>query len=671
MTLTVPRNLLTKRALLFCCLAAASALVLVQPTVSATVYSIESLGLIDSEHTRNDGYQRNSVWELNEAGQARGASERYNGGSTDLGESAWLYSGATTINVGLIGPEHTRNDGYKYSYAYHLNEAGQAGGIADRYNGGSDDLGNSAWFYDGTNTINVGLSGPEHTRSDGYKNSVADGLNDAGQIIGLSDRFTGGGTGMGVSAWFYDGATTIDIGLTGAEHTRNDGYKLSGDRELNEAGQAIGYSRRYNGGSADLGQTAWFYDGVTTIDISFTDSEHTRSDGYRYSQGNYLNEAGQVAGFSARYNGGSDSDQTAWLYDGANTVKIGLTGYGINEALRMNEAGQVAGYASRFNGTGLGTSAWLYDGATSVEIGLTGDEHTSSSGAKYSLVDELNEAGMASGISHRYSGNTDLGQTAWLYDGATTIAVGLIDHEHTRNDGYRNSNSLSIIFDGELNDAGQVIGTSQRYNGGSADLGLTAWLYDGAVTTAIGLAGSEHTRNDGYKSSLATRLNEAGQVTGFSRRYNGGSTEVGQDAWFYDPVSEQTIALQFSTRTDGYAFSQVVYLGEDGLALGTYDSYDAVGNFLGKRAFYFTLADGLRDLGSLVDGGLAANGWDSLAVAYGANGLGQIVGDGKLASQSDGQVPYLLTPVVPEPSSDVLVVLLALMAEFLVPRQRN
>ena len=27
----------------------------------------------------------------------------------------------------------------------------------------------------------------------------------------------------GYSAWLYDGATTINIGLTGTEHTRNDG----------------------------------------------------------------------------------------------------------------------------------------------------------------------------------------------------------------------------------------------------------------------------------------------------------------------------------------------------------------------------------------------------------------------------------------------------------------
>ena len=117
------------------------------------------LGLSDSEHTRNDGYKLSNVWELNELGQVRGASDRFNGGSADLGESAWLYNGATTIDVGLVGPEHSRNDGYKYSYAYHLNNAGQVSGVSDRYNGGSVDLGSSAWLSDGTTTIDIGLTG--------------------------------------------------------------------------------------------------------------------------------------------------------------------------------------------------------------------------------------------------------------------------------------------------------------------------------------------------------------------------------------------------------------------------------------------------------------------------------------------------------------------------------
>jgi hypothetical protein len=148
-------------------------------------------------------------------------------------------------------------------------------------------------------------------------------------------------------------------------------------------------------------------------------------------------------------------------------------------------------------------------------------------------------------------------------------------------------------------------------------------------------------------------LNESGQLIGYSRRYNGGSDQLGQDAWFYDLALDQTFPLQLSTRSDEYAFSSAAYLGEDGLVLGTYNLFDALDNSLGNRAFYFTIADGLHDLGALVDGGLAANGWDRLASVIRANGLGQILGHGKLTSQS-GQMAYLLTLAVPEPSTPAL-----------------
>ena len=96
-------------------------------------------------------------------------------------------------------------------------------------------------------------SGPNTPATTGIRSASADELNEAGQAVGLSDRYNGGSTNLGASAWLYNGATTIDIGLTGAEHTRNDGYKysqygLAELRNLNDAGQVIGYSARYNGG---------------------------------------------------------------------------------------------------------------------------------------------------------------------------------------------------------------------------------------------------------------------------------------------------------------------------------------------------------------------------------------------------------------------------------------
>ena len=553
-------------------------------------YSIVPLGFDDLEHTRDDGYKYSIPEQLNEAGQVTGYSSRYNGGTNFLGYSAWLYDGVTTINVGLTGPEYTHNNGYKETELDELNEAGQVTGYSVRYNGGN---GTSAWIYDGATTIDIGLTGPEHTRENGSKESYVSQLNEAGQVRGHSERYNGGSTFMGETAWLYDGATTIELGLIGPAYTRSDGYKFSRASYLNEAGQVIGYSGRYNG-STNLGSSAWLHDAETTIELGLTGLEHTRNDGYRNSQAEFglLNEAGQVAGISARFDGDTD----------------------------------------------FGQSAWLYDGMTTINIGLTSAEHTRNDGYKYSLPLRMNEAGQVAGDSNRYNGSADFGQSAWLYDGATTIELGLTGPEHTRNDGRRFSSSP------ELNEAGQVAGNSARYNGG-AYWGSSAWLYDGVTTIDIGLTGSEYTRSDGYKFSYTRGLNNAGQVWGTSDRYNGGSTYLGDDPWLYDPVLDQTFSLHLSTRSDGYAGSSIRYLGEDGLVVGTYDLYDSLDNYLGSRIFYFTVADGLHDLGPLVDGGLAANGWEHLATALGANSLGQIIGTGARTGGGDGSVTYLLTPL--------------------------
>jgi hypothetical protein len=557
---------------------------------AAPQYEILPLGLDGLEHTHSDGYRSSSPDQLNEAGQVTGYSARYNGGGEHLGLSAWFYDGTTTINVGLFGPGYTSNTGYRETTLAELNEAGQVAGYSARFSGGGTHVGTSAWFYNGATTIDIGLTGPEYTRADGNKESYVYQLNEAGQVRGTSDRYNGNAF-MGESAWLYNGATTIVLGLTGTEYTRNDGYKFSRAGELNESGQVVGYSQRYNGGS-DWGESAWRYDGVTTIALGLTGPEYTRNDGYKSSGADYLNEAGQVAGYSGRYSGSFD----------------------------------------------IGQSAWLYNGATTINIGLTGPEHTHDGGSRSSGPKNLNELGQVAGYSYRYNGgSTLLGSSTWLYNGVTTIVVGLTGTEYTRNDGYK------VSAADYLNEAGQVAGYSGRYSG-NASLGFGAWLYNGATTVGIGLTDPDHTRSNGYRLGIPRGLNTAGQVWGESERYYL-DVWVGNDSWFYDPMLDQTFPLLPPIENYGHTGTYVQYLGDDGLVLGSYDLFDGLESYLGSRAFYFTVVDGLHDLGPLVDGGLAAHGWDYLADAIRANGLGQIIGYGALTGGGLGTMAYLLTPV--------------------------
>ena len=166
------------------------------------------------------------------------------------------------------------------------------------------------------------------------------------------------------------------------------------------------------------------------------------------------------------------------------------------------------------------------------------------------------------------------------------------------------------------------------------------------------LFGPQYTRIDGLSSNNASIVNEFGQVAGFTRRYAGTtiSSPVGQDAWYYDYASGQTFGITFSVRSsDSYAYSEISYVGDDGLAVGRYNSYDLLGNFLGTRAFLFSMSMGLQDLGQLVDGGLSANGWASLASAYRSSG-GHIMGNGNLLSQPLGSTSFVASQSVPEPT---------------------
>lgn len=687
------------------CLAAvtAAASLLCASAVHAAVYRITPIGLVDAEHTRAGGYRISNASSANAAGAVMGTANRYNGMSTQLGQSVWLYDGITTRNVGLVGAEHTRSDGYRWSEAGTLAASGVATGTSRRYSGTAG-KGISAWFYDGNSTVQIGLTDGVHTSPTGYRESHVTKSGSVIPAVGYSERYSSTGSSLGRSVWAYTGTATVNIGMTGARYTSSSGYRSSSILATNAAGQAAGLSTRYTSNGANLGGTAWLYNGTDTLEIGLPGG--TASNGYRESSITRMNDSGQVMGWSERYNAYIQVGSAAWLYNGSQTVELGFTdaehtritdGRRYSSGVLLNAAGHAAGISSRYasDGADRGQSAWLYNGTSMVKIGLNDAEHTGMFGNRNSYVSQMNSAGQVIGRSLQSSGSA---QSAWLYNGSTTVRVGLIDAEHTADDGDQNNEARF------LTESGKVAGMAKRYNGTANFLGTSAWLYDGTNTVQIGLTGAEHTRGDGYKQSDILTINEAGDVVGHSLRsvdsldYAGGSAwlhrdgvtkpiglsgeaytddtgyhmslakflnadgqvaghstrrDGGTSAWFYDPMLDETFSLDMSIRSDGHAFSDVSYLGDDGLVLGYYSLFDDNDALLGNRAFAFTLMDGPQDLGELVDGGLNAAGWASLATAWRANDLDQIIGSGLLFGMPGGTMPYVLTPVsaVPVPGT--------------------
>jgi hypothetical protein len=719
-------------------------------------YLIRPVSLIDLEHTRSNGERSGGFSWFNSSGQAVGYSNRYNGGSTDLGRSTWVYNGTSTVKVGLVDAEHTRIDGYKYGVATFthagdaplINAAGHAAGVSARYDGATA-LGQSAWVYNGTATVRVGLTGTEYTGSGGYQHSdlmAFTGLNAAGQAAGHSKRFAPGtGDDLGQSTWVYNGATVrvglYDPGVWGNEHIRSDDYQYSTLTPLGSTytGKAAGIAERYNGGDAYLGQSVWVHNGTTTNKVGFTTGLFEREDHHKESSLAFFNPSGQAAGSSKRYLGFTDLGQTAWVYNGTTTNSAGLYasehtrsgGYHFSDVLLFNAAGEAAGHSKRYNGgaVDLGQSTWVYSGGT-IQVGLTDPEHTRDDGYQFSqlnLTVGLSSTGKVAGHSLRYNGGSaNLGQTAWVYSGST-VRVGLTDGEHTRTDGYKFSNVS------DLTEAGQAAGHSKRYLNSGTDLGQSAWVVSGTVTTRVGLYNpysppflpvGPYTRTDGYQYSDVFGLNAAGKAAGHSTRFSGttangqatwvyngttttrvglsdlehtrtdgyqysefdltaaggfvtsngkaagrstryqGSAEHGQSAWVYDGVT--THKIQLSQRADNFAFSQIRYFDDSGLALGYYRKYTGA-SYDGDRAFAFTVATGAYDLGLFIDGGLEANNWSYLADAiYAADG--SIFGYGVMSGMPSGQVGFVVTPV-PEPGIMIGVGALALVGAAAVRRK--
>ena len=555
----------------------------------------------------------------------------------------------------LIGLTGNGSERYKFSTGVSRNQPGQLAGISGRYDGVTGvDLGTASWLYNGATTTRIGFFGAGYTDSNGLQSSYIDGLNEAGHVLGSSYRYDNTtGVRAGTAAWLYDGATTTRIGFFDAEHTDSEtsSYGPSNQTsfiiDFNETGQVVGYSSRYGADDHLInrtfkGRTAWLYSNGEAIKLGFYDAAYTSYSGYKESTIAGLNEAGQVAGSSFRYNDtnrasvGSD----AWIYDGATTTKIGLSGAGYidsngerkSSSISLNEAGQVIGHSTRYdNATGvrIGNSAWLYDGATTSRIGLFGAEFTASDGTEVSVARDLNEAGQVAGTSIQYYFNSHYGDAAWLYDGTSTTRIGLFDAEHTGNTGHQTSRIHTI------NEAGQVVGNSDRYTSS----GRSAWLHSGGVTTRLGFYGVDHTRSDGYQFSDVFDLNDAGQVAGYSYRYNGLSKAT-SEAWLFDSTLEQTFVINVATANAQSSGIRFTHLGSDGLVLGYYD-YSSGGTILEEdRPFAYTIENGFVDLMKLAKQGGTDTGWGLLEQVYWEND--KIVGFGLT---SGAYLQQIYTPI--------------------------
>lgn len=571
------------------------------------------IGYYDAEHTKNDGYYSSSVSDLLANRYVFGASQRFLGSASDKGTTAWMYDiqNLAYSDIGYYDAEHTKDEGTQVSgFGYFLADRFVAGS-SWRYNGGATQLGQTMWMYDTTDLTlrKIGFYNAQHTRDNGYLYSSIDAVKTNGYIRGNSKRYDGA-VEVGFTRWLYDSANRVqhEIGFYDVEHVRNDGYAYGEVHMFTDSGYVSGYSQRYNGGASWLGDTSWVYDipNAQLHEIGYYDAEHTKDTGYQYSRPEYLTESGYISGFSERYNGTAvNLGRTAWVYDIPNSQlhEIGYydaehtkdTGYQFTDVqLDFSESGYVIGTSKRYNGgaSQTGNTGWVYDISNMIQtrIGYYDAEHTRNDGFQASAPNFVISDGYVTGSSSRYSGGaSSLGWTAWLYDiNATSYTdLGYYDAEHTKDDGTQQS-TVNIFTE-----AGYASGFSARYNGGASGLGNTRWLYDVSDSSLhkVGYYDAEHTKDTGYKNSDVSTVTDNGYAFGYSDRYNGGNPYLGKTAWVYDVTGSVHNKIGFydaeHTNSQGKKEASIQGVLSDGHAHGFSYRYNGLLNDVGYTAWVY------------------------------------------------------------------------------------
>ncbi|HVS72388.1 MAG TPA: hypothetical protein VHQ47_14125 [Phycisphaerae bacterium] len=468
--------------------------------------------------------------------------------ATPGGVAAWIFDPVTLAYtpLGLSGPGFTNSAGLSSTTIINVLPDFVYGNSAI-FSKTDSTLGDGEWLFDRStgSTVRVGLTGADYTRSDGTQISNLYRQQD-GLFLGTSTRYAGDISSQTV-AWSYDpvSKTTTVLTPTDAAHVDPAGsYTLTA--WISTTASTLAFSGARYSGSTQIGNDVLVTNihGETPVNVGLFDSDHTRNDGYYYN-GLYAALGDFVAGYTNRYNGATAIGQDAWLYDHAanTTTLVGLIdgahtasdGSRMSDIRGMDESGDVAGGTYRYNGTTqTGVDAWYQaHGQAAVEIGLTDAAHTSSTGQQDNIVVGIAAPGLVSGTAYNFSGH-GLVSDAWVYNDAThtTTQYGLSGGGNTQLYGvYAN---------------GFVIGDTHA----SANSGDRFWVYNpvSGKTSQVNLAGADYTDPNGQQHLFGgVQRNENGFVAAMSER----SDLSADDAWLYSAASDTTYNFRYLGAPDG------------------------------------------------------------------------------------------------------------------------
>ncbi|HMN40660.1 MAG TPA: GC-type dockerin domain-anchored protein [Phycisphaerales bacterium] len=414
--------------------------------VTPPVYTIRRVGLYGGTYTDN------LATLVTPEGRVAGASTNVLSSVNTVTE-AWIeWNGQTAGPLGLTGTPF----GKSHSVVA-INPAGAAIGTSARTAPGNVAAGSDAWYYDGTNVSPIGPAGTLYDQTPGSpttrRNSYATAINNQGDAIGSTSRWANG-VSIGNDTWRYHaGVTELLPGPTGGGYeftTANGVWRSPAAVAINDAGDILGYSGRYTSTGGGLGIDSWvWHDGATTL-VARTGPgfEGTIATGVRRSTWTtHMNNAGQVVGTSAHYDAtGTYLGLSAFLWtngafqtvsptDAVHPLSPSVSGIPSNFVKGLSPQGYVVGEFPRLDASlaSIGTDTWYFDGTATRILGLTGDEFQTPVGApdtqarKEHRFVAMNAAGQVVGRSI-VQGVSPSRNAGWLFDpasGAITRINGL------------------------------------------------------------------------------------------------------------------------------------------------------------------------------------------------------------------------------------------------------
>jgi hypothetical protein len=683
---------------------------------AAPKFAIYPLGPLDAEHRSHLGFYRSSVNDFNDQRPGvnesviTGSAYRYSG-TQYVGDSSWAFNRdrLETELIGLRTPDFFYGaSGNHRSTIYAANALGQVIGLSDtdptssmgkqipwfydpvtstthRIGYGqlvgqtvsesvrflTDDgkaygtAGFEAWVYDHatglTETFGPDDSLPVWQGAGRLKHTLIDAL-PGGQVLGSSER------SVRLSSpplWVYDHATgvTTPIGFTGPEHRRPSGELISNHFATTSSNLIVGSSRFQT--ASRLSSDAWVFDPSTQTTSSiglanpfagaaWSDELVDTRDNWVFGQSTLTN--GTMAPWA--YDHQDQSLRQFGLTDATHTLAGGVTK---NQIRYANESGFVAGRAARTGGEirqSFNQTPWVYSPLTNTTYatGLTTGAYRLSDGSVWNDVLDINSQGQAIGMAVKFVGSASVidRHSSWFFDSATGSTIELVAT-------FANIRRANYTGAQLMNDNGVVVGVASGITVGSQ----WVWLYDHRTKTTrldfeYQVPGGSVVSSNGDIELI--KLTDSGLVLGQTKR-DTGSGDVGYSDWLYDSNTRITHSLVFSeNRSNGAAFTQVDYLGEDGVMFGLYDAYDTSNQLLGRRYFYWSIADGFHDLESLVQGDLSVLGGRLQFDPSAAPRLRIISPDfmyGSLYQSSSSYIPLAFVRV-PEPATATLIFIVAL-----------